>query len=397
MVWSWNERWLCIFRGTNKIVMNYQSSAFLKYDFSLDENKIDLFEQLIKNNMDRGLFPGIEILLFQKKNVLYHKSFGYSQIEPRVPLKINTIFDIASMTKPIVTATLIMQLIEQGILSLDDTVCSILPGFHDGYKKEITIKQLLTHSSGLPAWANLYENLRDSEDAIQKLMNIPLENKPETKIVYSCLGYIILKLIIDQLINEPLDQLAKKYIFSPLGMKNSYFNPPELLRKEIPPTGYCPWRQKMIQGEVHDENCYFFNGLSGNSGMFSTAMDVLNYCNMILDDGIFEGKRVLNKESTRLMTIKHYNISPYRGLGFALKNDDGRPCGKLFSDRSFGHAGFTGTSFWADPKTNVGIILLSNRVLLSYRDTVEDMKSFRIEGQDVLLSGLSGIYNDIPK
>ncbi len=367
----------------------------LNYDLNINqyfhEHKLKYFHQLIESSLNEKLFPGIEVMLFQKQTILFHQVYGNKQTRPdHEKLAINSIFDIASMTKPIITASLIMLLLEQGKLNLDDNISEFFPSFLEEDKKQITIKHLLTHTSGLPAWHNLYENSHSLEEAKETLLSLPLDYQPDSQVIYSCMGFIILKLIIETVTSKPLDTLANEWILKPLGMNDSHFTPSETLKERIPPTGDCPWRKKMIHGEVHDENCYFFKGLGGNAGLFSTAYDIAVFSNMLLQNETSNRKSILSPASIQLMTqnqVQKKDLLP-RGLGYQLKPLDASQCGELFGAHSFGHTGFTGTSFWIDPDSSIGIIILTNRVHLAYHETVKAMRSFRMRAHNILLASL---------
>ncbi|MDH4128150.1 MAG: beta-lactamase family protein [Spirochaetota bacterium] len=353
------------------------------------DGKINYFYELVKKSIQDELFPGLEIMVFQGKMILLHKVFGNKRLKPAIEeLTLNSIFDVASMTKPMVTALLVMILLEQGKLNLSDCVSSYFPEFNNNEKKDITIKHLLTHSSGLPAWANLYENMKSKDDAINKLLTLPLEYYPGSQMIYSCMGFILLKLIIEKITSTSIDKLAKEYIFTPLEMNNSCFNPSNELLTNIVPSGYCSYRGKIVWGEVHDENSYYFGGLGGNAGLFTTAYDIAILSNMLFQKGKWNGNTIISPQSVYLMIQNHNFNLPPRGLGFNLKDKDYKPCGELFGEHSFGHSGFTGTSFWLDPESLIGIILLSNRVHIKYNETVEAIKTFRMCAHNILLSAL---------
>ncbi len=353
------------------------------------EDKLECFTNLVSDALASQVFPGLDVLMFRGKEILYREVFGYKELKPqKTRLEMNSIFDVASMTKTMVTGPLIMILLEQGKLNLSTRISSYFSEFNTDDKRDITIKHLLTHSSGLPDWHNLHENMDSLEEAKKTLLNLPLEYSLGSKALYSCMGFIILKLIIELICEKPIDEVANDWLLKPLGMKNSCFNPPKELWGRIPATGECSWRNRIITGEVHDENSHFFNGLGGNAGLFSTAHDVAIFSNMLLDKGLWNGKRILSPASINLMVENHTNSIVPRGLAFNLQDQDYDPGGELFGERSFGHTGFTGTSFWMDPDRSLGIIMLTNRVHISYRGNIVEMKSFRMKAHNILLSAL---------
>ncbi len=353
------------------------------------EAKLKHFTQLVNDALDSRVFPGLDVLMFRGKEVLYREVFGHKELKPqKTRLLMNSIFDVASMTKAMITGPLIMILLEQGKLNLSTPISSYFQEFATDDKKDITIKHLLTHSSGLPDWHNLHENMASIEEAKKTLLTLDLEYPVGTKALYSCMGFIILKLIIERICGKSIDEVANDWLLKPLAMNDSCFNPPKELWGRIPATGDCSWRNRIITGEVHDENSCFFNGLGGNAGLFSTAHDVAVFSNMLLNKGLWNGTRILSPASIKLMIENHTNPVVPRGLAFNLQDRDYDPGGELFGEGSFGHTGFTGTSFWIDPDRSLGIILLTNRVHISYRGNIPEMKSFRMRAHNILLSAL---------
>lgn len=351
------------------------------------ESQNDLNE-IIENAINDNIIPGIEILFFKNKEILFHQVYGNKRIKPHTEkLDLNSIFDIASITKIVITSVITMILLEKGKLTLNTPVSRYFDEYKNGDKSKITLFHLLTHTSGLAAWKNLYEISTTKEEAYSKLLTLNLEYKPGEKMIYSCMGFITLKLIFEKITGDSLDNLAQKNILAPLEMEDSFFNPDKKLLDRIVPTGDCEWRKRLLHGEVHDENCSFLGGTSGNAGLFSTARDLHNFAIMLLSKGQFKSKKLLSEPSVKLLLSNQLpgHLSP-RGIGFQLKDSEHRPSGELFSRESAGHLGFTGTSFWIDPISELGVILLSNRVHISYRDNIEGIKPLRMKLQNILLA-----------
>ncbi len=267
-----------------------------------------------------------------------------------------TLFDLASLTKLIATASSILILKDSIRLNYD--IVEYLPEFG---RQGIKIIHLLTHTSGLPAWRPMYLEVNSRDDVVKYLGNLPLEYETGTKVVYSCLGYILLGELIGSVTGSRLDEVAREHIFRPLGMNNTFFNPPEERRYDCAATeessstekrmtnykGYN-WREGVIIGEVHDENSHFLGGVAGNAGLFSTASDLARFCQMILNDG----ENILSVDSIWLM--KHNltgNLDGSRSVGWIIL-----PNGNMY------HTGFTGTSIEINPKNRAFAILLTNRV-----------------------------------
>ena len=347
-------------------------------------------DTLINKELETETFPGIEILYAKGSEVLLHKTWGKMQSGNSRPLLVDTIFDVASLTKPVVTATLLLIMQEEGSLKLGDTVQFYLPEFAGRGKKRITLRHLLTHVSGLPAWKNLYELVKNPEEAHTRLMNIPLEYSPGEKMIYSCLGFLVLGEVIRKICGKDLSAVFYDKIAKPLKLRNSLFSPYKNRKNlnNVAPTAYCPIRNKVLHGMVHDENSFAFAEEGGNAGLFSTAKDLHRYTQMLLKEGELNGVRILTQESV-LEMLKNQNplsLTP-RGLGWEIK----KPlsilnktsvicsCGPNYPDDSCGHTGFTGTSLWFDPISKQIIIALSNRVNLSRENNLEAIKRFRVK------------------
>ena len=240
---------------------------------------------LIENSISEKVFPGAVACILTDKKVLYHEAFGYRCVKPKkLPMLRTTLFDLASLTKPIVVGTLYMQHVERGTLSLDTPTEKYLPEFR---QTGVTLKHLLTHTSGLPAWLPVYLRAPSRENVISYLGDIPLESQQGKKAVYSCLGYIVLGALLEKVAGQSLDKLAQDRIFAPLGMEWTRFNPPQAWREHCAATEDSnsferrmvnyeryDWREGVIIGQVHDENAHFLGGVSGNAGLFSTSTDL---------------------------------------------------------------------------------------------------------------------------
>ena len=336
------------------------------------------WEKLMESGMAEGAFPGGVLLVGNRRGILYHEAFGQAQIIPdKRPASIDTIYDLASVTKVVVTTTLVLQLIERGIVRLDDQVERFFPGFAVNGKEDVRLRHLLTHCSGLPAWAPLYLKGRTNEERFQYIKNLALEYPTATKVVYSDLGFILLGQMVAQIYDMPLEEVAQKQIFEPLEMKDTCYNPPERLWERIAATEVnndyetnmssdmegVNRRTGTILGVVHDGNCYAMGGVTGHAGLFSTARDLYNFVQMLLSGGIFRDKRILSPLMIEKLRINYTSnmLDGNRGLGWDLPGEFSSG-GDLASSEAFGHTGFTGTSIWIDPAYDLGVILLTNRV-----------------------------------
>jgi len=320
-------------------------------------------DELMNNAVKDSAFPGGVLLVGYRGKVIYNKAFGNFTYDPKSKkVNTNSLFDIASLTKVTATTPAAMLLCDEGKLNLDDLVIKYLPEFGNSGKEKITIRNLLLHNSGLPSFKPFYKTCKNAKEEIAAIMNCELEFEPGTKYLYSDLGMIVLQKVIEKIAKMPLDRFIQTRLFVKLGMNNTMFNPPKYRKNECLPTEIDNyWRNKLIQGEVHDETAYLLKGVSGNAGLFSTAADLAVYVNTLLNDGVYDNKVIFNPEIVKAWTTRQSNHSS-RGLGWDTKTDDKSSSGTKFSKNSFGHTGFTGTSIWADKDKKLFVILLTNRV-----------------------------------
>lgn len=291
-----------------------------------------------------------------------------------------TLFDAASLTKIVVTLPLTLKALDQGNLKLEDRVASFIPQFDTHDKQKITIKQLLTHTSGLQTHIKEGVNGWTKKDVLNYICQSPMQAQPGSKVLYSDFGFILLGEIMTKIMLEPLDQLANEMIFQPLMMTSSCFNPAQQNRTAV--TEYDNETSEWLCGKVHDETARAMGGVSGHAGLFTTARDLSHYLLMIANNGVYSRERVIPNILISASTInytKHLNGN--RGLGWVLKDDSFDASGEHFSNLSYGHTGFTGTSLWIDPIDELGVILLTNRV--HYGRKI-DMKRIRQHFHDII-------------
>jgi CubicO group peptidase (beta-lactamase class C family) len=278
-------------------------------------------------------------------------------------------YDIASLTKVVATTTLVAKLAEGDFpvpIDLDAKVERYLPEWAGGpqpeWRSRVTVRHLLTHTSGLPPFKEYWRTSKSKQDTLDKIFKEPLEYEPGTKEVYSDLGIILMAEIIERLTGKPLDVLAHEFIFAPLGMTNSMYNPPKKIWPTVAPTEMDnQYRHRQIQGEVHDENAAAIGGVSGHAGVFSTAPDLAAFCQMLLNGGVYAHQRILRRATIAEFTTPQQLSSGTRTLGWAAPTPGGSS-GQFFGPHSFGHTGFTGTSIWVDPDKQVFVVFLTNRV-----------------------------------
>ncbi|HVX14505.1 MAG TPA: serine hydrolase domain-containing protein [Pirellulales bacterium] len=305
--------------------------------------------------------PGCVVLIARRGKVVVLEAYGNRALEPvATPMTVETVFDLASLTKPIATATSVMLLAEKGRLDLDDPVAKHLPEFAAQGKEAITVRQLLTHQGGLIADNDLADFADGRTLAIERLLAITPRSPPGQSFIYSDVGFMVLGELVERLAGEGLDQFASKHIFHPLGLADTRFLPDEPLRLRAAPTERRDGR--WMQGEVHDPRAYALGGVAGHAGMFSTAEDLAVYAQMLLNQGSWSGERVLRPETVAEMTRPQPTPGGLRALGWDVRTGYSSNRGEGFSERACGHGGFTGTSLWIDPVLELTVIFLSNRL-----------------------------------
>ncbi len=326
----------------------------------LISERLAAIEPLIATGISEGKMPGCVVCVGTKDEILLLKAFGNKRLEPSIePMKVDTVFDMASITKPVATATSIMQLIEQGKLSLQDKVSSIFPAFGQNEKETITVQDLLLHRSGLIPDNAMADYLDGPEKAWDRICELKLVAPIGTAFKYSDVNFIVLGKIVEKLSGKSLREYAQDSIFRPLGMSKTGFLPPIELKALCAPTEQREGR--WMQGEVHDPRAYALGGVAGHAGLFSTAEDVAAYAKMMLRKGAID-QRILSPTTVATMTQAYAVPSGLRGLGWDKRTSFSINRGDLLSPSAFGHGGFTGNVLWIDPELNLFFIFLSNRV-----------------------------------
>ena len=318
-----------------------------------------LLDPIMEKAVADGNIPGGVLLVGHNGHVVYRRVFGSRSLEPaREPMTLDTIFDLASLTKCVATTTSIMKLIEQGRIRLNDPVAAYLPEFAQNGKQDITVRELLTHYSGLGPDLDLQAPWSGRDIAFAMAMAEKPINPPGSQFVYSDINFEVLGFIVEKVSGEPLNVFAEKSVFTPLGMRHTRFLPPEAWRSRIAPTEYDE-QHSMLRGTVHDPTARRMGGVAGHAGLFSTADDLALFA-----QGLLNGFNVLSAASIEKMSTPQTpaNAPSIRGLGWDIDSPFASNRGELLPVGSFGHTGFTGTSLWIDPTTNTYIILLTNAV-----------------------------------
>lgn len=328
-----------------------------------DAEKLSMVDSVMLKAITDSAFPGGQVVVVKNGVMVMNKAFGRLEYaDTSAEVSDTTLYDLASLTKVIATTTAAMKLYEEGKLSLDDPVVNYIPEFGVHGKSAITIRNLLLHNSGLPAFKSLL-TCKSAKEVLDSVFSSTLIYKTGDSTVYSDFGFITLGKIIERITGAPLDTYLDTVFFKPLGMMRTMFNPPESLWINVAPTEFdVSWRKSLVRGTVHDERAEMLDGVAGHAGLFSTASDLAIFMQMLMNGGIYDGKRFLRPETIELFTRRQSKKST-RALGWDTKTVNGySSAGSLFSEKSFGHTGFTGTSVWADPEKKIFVILLTNRV-----------------------------------
>ncbi len=331
-------------------------------DAGFSSGGLDAADRIVEGHLADKAYPGAVLAVGRDSALVHLKAFGRLSYEPgAAEVAVDTIYDLASLTKVVVTTTMAMILVDEQRLDIDKPVSAFLPKFAGGAKDRVSVSHLLTHSAGFDAVAPLYKELTGKAAYAARISALPLAYEPGTKSVYSDLGEILLGEILERVAGEPLDRFARQRILDPLGMRDTLFKPGASLQPRIAPTEQDPWRGRLLRGEVHDENAFAMGGVSAHAGLFGTAPDLARFAQMLLNGGVYDHRRIVSRATLERFTSRAAVPESSRALGWDTPSP-GSSAGTLLSWRSFGHTGFTGTSLWVDPERRLFVILLTNRV-----------------------------------
>lgn len=338
-----------------------QLPSVLPADVGIDAGKLGKIRDEVGKEITARQLPGCVVLIARHGKVVFLEAFGNRQIEPEtVAMTVDTVFDLASLTKPIATATTVFALAERGQLALEDRVVNYIPEFGENGKDSITIEQLLTHQSGLMADNPIADYAEGHEVAIRRICALPLEAEPAKKFIYSDVGFIVLGEVIRRIDSRGLAEVSQELIFRRLGMRETTFLPTGELKKRCAPTEKRA--NRWLQGEVHDPRAEKLGGVAGHAGLFSTAKDLAVFAQMILDHGRYGNLKVLAPDTIQQLIAPVAVPGGVRTRGWDMRTGYSHIRGQGMSDASFGHGGFTGTGIWIDPERELFVIFLSNRV-----------------------------------
>jgi CubicO group peptidase (beta-lactamase class C family) len=390
-------------------------------------NISNIISGYLKAEIAKGSIPGAQYVVGENQRIVAEDALGLAVVEPEaLPVTLDTIYDLASLTKPLVTALLVLKLVERNVLELEAPVARYLNEFNDKDKREITLQELLIHTSGLPNWRPLYFEANSRADvpaAISRILLEPGASPSTVDVIYSDLNYIILGFVLERVTGEQLDRLAEREIFEPLGLRRTMFNPPAHLLSEIAATergqefelsnaiadaearswqksavqykSMFPndpyqsyWRKELIWGGVHDGNANFMGGIAGHAGLFSTAREAFIIANQVL-----AGSKLLSPETLPLFTANMtVGYSTSRSIAWILAETPDCSAGPALPPTAFGHNGFTGTSIWIDPARQRVLVLLTNRVHPRVHSI--DMRELRRQFNTLAVQMLDGTESD---
>jgi uncharacterized protein YbbC (DUF1343 family)/CubicO group peptidase (beta-lactamase class C family) len=345
----------------------------------MDPRQLARIDEIVGEGLSENRMPGCVVCIGRQGKIVMLKAYGNKQVQPNtLPMTTDTVFDMASITKPVATATSVMLLVERGQLKLGQRVSSIIPEFAANEKEEITIFDLLTHQSGLLPDNAVKDYEQGREEAIKNICALKLQAPTGTRFIYSDVNFILLGEIVRRISGKSVHEFSQQNIFQPLRMTETGYVPAEALKKRAAPTEKrTKGDEKYIQGSVHDPRAFLLDGVAGHAGLFSTAADLAIYAQMMLGNGEYGGVRVLSPQTVAMMTRGYKilggtrstmegvppNPAVYlRGLGWDKRSGYSINRGELMTDAAFGHGGFTGTVLWIDPQLDLFVIFLSNRV-----------------------------------
>ncbi|MDP4173510.1 MAG: serine hydrolase domain-containing protein [Bacteroidota bacterium] len=339
-------------------------------------------DTVIDNAIKRHVFPGATVIIGGPDKILYNKAYGHFTYDPESrQVTTESLFDMASCTKVFATTSCIMKLVDEGKVNIEDPVKKYLPEFAQNGKENVKIKNLLLHNSGLQAYYTPKAG-ETPEQIFETIYGLPLSYKTDSDMVYSCLNFVTTMKVVEAVTKMPMYKYFKENFTEPLEMKRTMFIPSDEFKSECLPT------TDSLQGIVHDPLARGLKGLSGNAGLFSTTADLAKICQILLNDGLYNGKRYYSSDIIKKFTARYSSLSS-RALGWDTKSESGfSSAGKLFSANSFGHTGYTGTCVWMDPQRKLFVVFLTNRV---YPDDKANVSPARAAVNEAVIRSIEGL------
>lgn len=328
---------------------------------SVHQTVMDSVRRVLDRAVAEGAFPGAYAVVGSREGIIAEYGAGRLDSADATRPTSRTVWDLASLTKVVNTTSAILQLVGSGRVALDTPVVRYLPEWRVAGAERVTVRHLLSHNAGLPAWRALYKEASTPDEALTLVLATPLDTVPGVRFLYSDLGFILLGRVVERVTGATLTAYAPRHVFGPAGMRETRFLPPSAWQRRTAPTEQDPWRQRKLRGEVHDENAAKLGGVAGHAGLFSTAHDLSRFARLYLNYGALDGVRVFDSATVVTFTRVQDTTVSRRALGW--ETPTGRnSAGQRLSPQAFGHTGFTGTSLWMDPSKNLFVLLLTNRV-----------------------------------
>lgn len=323
--------------------------------------RLGRIDRVVERGIEAGEMAGCVVVVGRREGVLWRHGYGQSEVLPEgEPMMVDTVFDLASLTKPLATGAAVMLLVDQGKIRLDEPAATYWPEFGTLGKEKITVRDLLSHRGGLIPDNALTDYQKGRASSYEKICSLQPTALPGEKFIYSDVGFIVLGKVVENVSGERLDDFTKRHLYEPLGMKETMYNPPEQLRQRAAATEKRG--DRWMKGEVHDPRAWEMEGVAGHAGLFSTADDLSRFARMILNRGTLEDVRLLQESTVEEILSPQQAAKAIRGLGWDKDSPYSSNRGDLLSDGSIGHGGFTGTSLWIDPEQDLYVIFLSNRL-----------------------------------
>jgi CubicO group peptidase (beta-lactamase class C family) len=345
-------------------------------------------DKTIQDGIQRGVYPGAVVVIGRRDSILYARGYGHFtwNRSSLVPTPDSTLWDIASITKVVGTASAVMRLVDAGLLDLDAPVRRYLPRFSGGFKDQVTVRMLLDHTSGMRSYAPLFKRARTRVAAVELLYEERPSRRPGDLAVYSDLNAILLGLVVESVSKLPLDAFVAREVFDPLELRETMYHPTPALRRRTVPTAL--WRGTPVQGQVNDPNAAVLGGAAGHAGIFSTGMDLARYAQVWLRQGMGPGGQWVSAGTIKRFLTPSSNSGP-RLLGWdtpELNKDEPSLYGTLISKAAYGHTGFTGTEIWIDPTNDLFLVFLTNRTFdPRVRNSAHSLRPIRTELSDAAI------------
>lgn len=377
-------------KATREDFLHQSTNSTLSHSLTEQDEQFQRAFDILRSGIDQRAFPGAAVAVTHQGKLIAHKGLGHFTYEASSPaVTAGTIYDLASVTKVIATTTACMVLYDHGQFRLDQPIVELLPQFANNNagqkdaRRQVTLRNLLTHSSGLPAYIKLFQTAHNKDELLRQALQVPLTAAPGSRTEYSDIGFILLGEALEKLSGEPLDQFCRREIFDKLNLAHTCFNPPIDLKLAIPPTeDDRTFRNRLIQGEVNDENAFVMGGVAAHAGCFSTVLDVSVFAQCMLQGGT----PLVKKETLEIFTRRQDSPpGTSRALGWDTPSQPSQS-GKYFSSRSYGHLGYTGTSLWIDPDRQLSVTLLTNRTWPDRGS--QSIKQFRPAFHDAVIEAL---------